>query len=109
MNTIALIGQDEASLRRLKTDLVKSGFHVMAIDAASLARFDGTKEACLLGIVDGTTAGRLADLVKQVRAKPFFKEIPIVVLMKESEVRELAHLNGIADFLVAPIEPLMLE
>ena len=109
MNTIVLIGSDEVSLRQIKGHLVRAGFRVSTVDADALARFDGLKEKCLLAVVDGTSAGRLADLVAQVRDKASFKEIPLLVLMKESHMRELPLLNGIEDFLVSPVQPVVLE
>ncbi len=109
MNTLVLIGSDEAFLRQIKAHLVRAGFRVCMVDAGTLSRFDGLKEKCLLAVVDGTSAGRLADLVAQVRDKTSFKEIPLLVLMTESHMRELPLLNGIEDFLVSPVLPVVLE
>ena len=109
MNSLLLIGQEEAMLRRLKSHLVRSGFQVTTLDTAELKQTENLKERFLLGIVDGTSAGRLADLVRQIRSKAVLKEAPLLILMKESHLKELSMLNGIEDFLVAPFEPEVLE
>ena len=109
MNSLVLIGSDDTALRRLKTQLVKAGFQVNALEVSSLARLEGLKERCLLAILDGTQQGRLVELVAQVRSKAPFKEAPLLVLMKESHIRELSMLNGIEDFLVFPVEPIVLQ
>ena len=104
-----LVGSDEAALRRLKAHFIRRGFQASAVTADDLGRLEGSKERFLLGIVDGTGVPRVSDLVQKVRGMPACKEIPLLVLMKEVHLKELATLNGLEDFMMAPVEPDLLE
>ena len=109
MDALLLIGSDEAALRRLKVHFVRCGFRASAVPADDLDRLEGSKEHFLLGIVDGTGLPRVSDLVQKVRAKPACKEIPLLVVMKEAHLKELATLNGLEDFMMSPADPDLLE
>ena len=109
MDALVLIGSDEAALRRLKAHLVRRGFRASAVMADELDRMEDAKERFLLGIVDGTGLPRVSDLIQKVRSKPACKETPLLIVMEESHLKELAALNGLEDFMMAPADPDLLE
>ncbi len=109
MEALVIIGSDQAVLRRLKGHLVRCGFRVTAVPADDLDRLEGAKERFLLGILDGTGLSRVSDLVQRARGKPACKETPLLVVMKQDQLKELATLTGLEDFMIAPVEPDLLE
>ncbi|MCM8811477.1 MAG: response regulator transcription factor [Candidatus Omnitrophica bacterium] len=109
MESLLLIESNGSSLKQVKSQFVRSGFRVVVCDAAGLERLDAGKERFLLIVADGTDSSRLAGTVAQVRSKPFLKEIGLVLLIKESQMKELGQLTGVEDFLILPCDPSMVE
>jgi DNA-binding response OmpR family regulator len=109
MESLLLIGSDNSSLKAFKGYLVKKGFQVTACDGSDLASIQDSKERFLLGIVDATNAGRVADLMAQIRSKLAAKELPFLVMVQEPHLRELTFVSGLEDFLVTPVAPELLE
>ena len=111
MDAILLVGTQGAELRRYRSHLLKRGFQVVAVEADELERLEEeeAKGRFLLGLVDATGAARLLESVEKVRQLSFGRQLPWMVLVKESQMGELRGLDGLQDFLVAPVSPEMLE
>ena len=110
MESLLLIGSDNSSLKAFKGYLVRKGFQVTACEGGDLAKLQEAKERFLLGIVDATHAGRVADLMAQIRSNlAAAKELPFLVMVQESNLREVTFMSGLEDFLVAPVAPELLE
>lgn len=110
MDAILLVGTQGAELRRYRSHLLKKGFQVVAVEPEELERLEEEgKGRFLLGLVDATGAGRLLESIERVRRLPFGRTVPWMVLVKEGQLRELQGLEGLQDFLVAPVSPEMLE
>ena len=52
MNSILLVGPEETTLRRLKSHLVRRGFHVTTLGADDLDHLEELKDRFVLGLVD---------------------------------------------------------
>lgn len=109
MDSLVMVGSDEAALRRLKAHFVRCGFRVSAVSGDDLDRLENAKEHFLLGIVDGTGVPHVSDLVQKIRGKPACKETPLLLLMKQADLKGLAAIHDLEDFMVAPVEPDLLE
>lgn len=109
MESILLIGPDETILRRFKTQLVRRGFQVVTLGVGELERLEDLKERFVLGVIDADGNPHLVRLVEQVRKKPLGKELPLLMMLKEAQTKELAGVSGLEDFLVHPVEPDLLE
>ena len=109
MESILLIGTQGAVLKQLKSQLIKSGFKVVSFGLDELKRLEEVKERFILGILDAVGEAHLAGLVEQVRARPVGRELPLVLLFKEAQLKEFQGIQGVEDFLVAPFEPELLE
>ena len=109
MESILLIGSEEVTLRRLKSQLIRHGFHVTALEIEDFERMETLKERFVLGILDASELPRLSDLVDRIQRKPMCKELPLVVLIKEAHIKELSLLSKVEDFLAVPMDLEMLE
>ncbi len=109
MESILLIGSDDATLKRLKSHLIRKGFQAAALHGKELEGSKEPKGRFSAGILDATGEGRLTSQVDRIRAKPGFKELPLMVLLKEGQLQELSMVGGLEDFLVAPADPEILE
>ena len=109
MESILLIGPELSSLKRWKGHLIRRGFQVTVLESTDLERVQELKGRFLLGFLDATGEGRLISQVDRVRAKPALKELPLLALLSEPQVKELSLVTRLEDFLVAPVEPETLE
>ncbi len=109
METLLLIGSEEAGLKRLKSYLVRRGFRVSAFSVDELDRLEEVKDRFNFGLLDATAVGRLAELVARLRSQPPAKDLPLLVLLKPDHLRELPSISGLEDFLVGPADPELLE
>ena len=109
MESILLIGPEGPSLKRLKSDLLRRGFKVAALRTDELQQSEEMKERFSLCLLDATAEDRLTELVSRVRAKPPLKELPLLVLLKEGLLKELAFIGGLEDFVLAPVDSGFLE
>ena len=109
MDSLLLIGPQGSEFRGLKSHLLKQGFHATAGEFDDLERLAEKEGRFLLGLLDATQASRLRDLIEQVRQNPPCKELPLVVLLKEDQIRELRSVNGLEDFLVLPASAELIE
>ena len=109
MESILLMGSNEAVLKRLKGHLIKHGFRATMLGAGDLEKLEESKGRFILGIVDVEERGVLVNLVSAIRAKPVCKELPILLLLKNEHLKELPGVSGVEDFLIAPVDPELLE
>ena len=111
METLLLIGPESLEFRQLKSTLLKRGFQVKAISAEELERFESheRENRFALGLLETAKAERLQDLVQKVRRNSSCKEIPLIALIREAQVRELGTSAGLEDFLFLPAEPEAVE
>ena len=104
-----LMGSAGSPLKQLKSFLVRRGFQVVLLETSELERAGELKERFRLGIIDATQEGRLSVLVDRIRSRNGAKELPLVVLLKESHLKELSVISGLEDFVIAPVDPELLE
>lgn len=109
METLLLIGSEEAGLKRLKSHLVRRGFRVTAFEVKELDRVGEVKDRFNFGVLDATAVGRLAELVAGVRGQPPTKDLPLLVLVKPEHLKELPSIGGLEDFLLGVPDPEILE
>ena len=109
MESILLIGHEETGLKRLKGRFIKLGFQVTAWTFSDLEDLEETKGRFALAVLDTDHSTRVADWVDHLRAKPFLKELPLLALLKESNLKELPLVKGLEDFLMVPAAPEMIE
>ncbi len=109
MDSLLLIGPEGPESRRVKSHLLKQGFHATSGEFDDLERLAEKKGRFVLGLVDATQSTRLRDLVDQVRRNPSCKELPLVVLLREDQLKELRTLTGLEDFLLLPASPELIE
>jgi len=102
MESLLLIGSESSALKRLKAHLLKCGFKVTVLAADELKELEESKDRFSLGILDVSTEGRLTTLIDRVRSKPIAKELPLLILLKESHLGELSTVGGLEDFLIEP-------
>lgn len=108
MDALLLIGAQGAEFKRLKSHLLKQGFHAAAGEPDEVERLAEKHGRFLLGVLDATQASHLPELVQQVRENPACKELPILVLARENQLKQLTSVKGVEDYLVwpAPVEAL---
>jgi len=109
MEALLLIGKEEASLKKLKSHLIRRGFQVVLLEMNDIRRLEELKERFRLGILDATAESRLSPLVDRIRASSGGKELPLLALIKEGHLNELPSVAGLEDFLVGQTEPEFLE
>jgi len=109
MEAILLLSSEEAVLKRLKNQLVRRGFQVTTLELRDLDRLEEMKERFRLGILDASGEDRLSLLVGRLRSKAWAKELPLLVLIKEKQLKELPTVGGLEDFLLAPADLELLE
>ena len=111
MESLLLIGPENAGLKRLKNHLVRAGFRVAFLDLADLGRLEKeiSRGRFVLGVLDATHSRGLQLLIDQVRSKLNSKELPLMALVQGSQLGELDGITGLEDFLLSPINELFLE
>lgn len=111
MEMVLLLGADPAHLREIKGRLVRSGFRVIAVSAGEPERLEGilAKERFSLGVLDATGSAGLAPLLDLLRSRLHSKELGLMALVNEHQMRELEGISGLEDFCVAPFPPELLE
>ena len=112
METLLLIGPDSPEIRRLRSTLLKRGFQVKFVSAEELERFESRREResrFALGLLEPAKSERLQDLIQKVRAHRACRELPLIALIREDQIRELPAASGLEDFLALPSEPEMIE
>ena len=107
MECLLLIGPESAELRGLKGALLKRGFQVRSGQMEDLERLCEKEGRCSLGLREFAKPESLADGVRKVRE--ICKDLPLIALVRENQVRELAGSPGLEDFLVLPVAPEMVE
>ena len=83
MEAILLIGMEGASLKRIKSHLIRRGFQAVLLEANEIRRLEELKERFRLGILDAAGEPRLSPLVDRIRAASGGKELPLLALIKE--------------------------
>ena len=96
-------------MKRLKSHFVRRGFQVTCLETKELDRLDEIKDRFQLGLLDASREGRLSPVVDLLRSRPAAKELPLLVLVKEHHLKELPAVEGLEDFLMAPVETDFLE
>ena len=105
MDSILLIGEGSGDLKRLKSHLLKSGFHVVHVEPDELKRLEESKGRFLLGVVGGAGAVRLPEMVQRIRQQSPVEELPLLALVERPNLKELGQVQGLDDFLLAPAIP----
>ena len=105
MDSLLLIGPEGQESRRVKSHLLKQGFHATSGEFDDLEHLAEKEGRFLLGLVDATRAIHLRDSIEQVRKNPPCKELPLVILLREEQLKELRAVGGLEDFLVLPAAP----
>ena len=108
MESLLLIAPESADLRRLKSVLLKRGFQVLSGQAEDLDRLCG-KGRFALGLLETSKSERLQELVQKMRRNSACKELPLIAMVQEAQVRELGTAAGLEDFLILPAEPEEIE
>jgi len=108
MESLLLIGPESADLRRLKSDLLKRGFQVVAGQSEDLERLCG-KGRFALGLLEAAKSERLQEIIQKVRQNSACKELPLIALIGDHQLRELGPITGLEDFLILPAEPEAIE
>ncbi len=109
MDSLLFVGAPGPELKRIKAHLVKQGFRVVTAEPDDLDRLGDGKERFMLAVLDASGAVRLQPLMDQVRAQSFGKDLPLMALLKESQVREVAAFKGLEDFSVVSASADLLE
>ncbi|MBI3318105.1 MAG: response regulator transcription factor [Candidatus Omnitrophica bacterium] len=109
MESLLLVGSDEARLKRIRTTLIKGGFRVSLQGIQDLNRLEESRERFSLGLLDVSGEDGVAAWVERVRSKVPAKELPLIVLVKQGQADELPGLGGVEDFVVLPLELELLE
>ena len=109
MDSLLLIGSDQAEVRRLKSHLLKRGFQVKWVGMDQLEKLEEGQGRFLLGILDATGFERLSELIRRVRESRPCKELPLIALVKEGHLKELASARGLEDFVTFPAAPELVE
>lgn len=109
MDQIALIGQDDAQRKNLKTHLSNAGFQVAALSLAELAQdgFSGSRCTVVLLNLAGQASGA-EEAVRKVRKDSKLQESPLLLLLDPQQAH-LLRAGGIDDFLTAPYTMDVLE
>ena len=105
MDLILLVGEGSQELKRLKSHLLKAGFHVLHLEPDELKKVEESKGRFLLGIVDGSGELRLAELIQRIRRISLVEALPLLALVEKGGLRELGQAQGLEDFLPAPAAP----
>jgi len=109
MEALLLIGSEGADQRRLKSNLLKRGFQVLAGQVEDLDRLCEREGRFTLGLIESAKTERLQELVQKMRRNLACKELPLIALIQDSQLRELAAVPGLEDFLILPAEPEEIE
>ena len=108
MESLLLIGPESTDLRRLKSVLLKRGFQVLAGQPEDLDRLC-ERGRFALGLLETAKSERLQELVQKVRLNSACKELPLIALSRQDQVRELGVAAGLEDFVALPAEPEAIE
>ena len=109
MDSLLWIGPQGPELKKMKGHLLKQGFQLSTAERSDLDRLGEGKGKFLLALLDGVSSPRLKEAVEEVRAHSFGKDLPVILLVRESQLKELAGLQGLEDFLLVPASPEQLE
>ncbi len=109
METLLLIGPDNADFQKRRSLLLKRGFQIRAGQPAELERLCEKEDRFALGLVEPAKAERIPDLIQKVRKHSSCKELPLIALIRTDQLRELGSAAGLEDFLVLPADPEMIE
>ena len=109
MDALLWIGPAGPELKRTKSHLLKQGFQVTSAEMEDLARLEEGEGRFLLALLDGTALGRLKEGLERLRGCSFGKDLPVLLLLTEPQLKELAALQGLEDFLLVPTRPDLLE
>ncbi len=108
METLLLIGSDSPEIRRLKSALLKQGFQVKFVLAEEMERLH-EKGRFALGLLEAAKSERLQEIIQKVRQNSACKELPLIALIGDHQLRELGAITGLEDFLILPAEPEAIE
>ena len=109
METLLLIGPDNAEFQKLRSTLLKRGFQVKSGQVGDLEHLCERESRFALGLLEPSRPEDLRESVRKVRAHRACRELPLIALLRETRVRELAGAEGLEDFLVLPADPEMVE
>lgn len=109
IESILLIGEMSAELKRLKGHLLKQGFRVLCLELNRLDDLQSGKHRFLACVWDAENIARLADGLKRLRSESAVKELPLMVLIKEGQIKDLLAQKGIDDFAFMPASPEAVE
>jgi len=109
MAKIIMTADDSASIRQMVSFTLKdAGYEVVeAVDGKdALKKFNGAKINMLITDLNMPNMDGL-ELIKQVRAKPEFKFIPIIMLTTESQAgkKQEGKAAGATGWIVKPFKP----
>lgn len=109
MDALLWIGPQSSERKRMKDHLVQQGFQVTLAELEELGRLEEGKGKFLLAVLDGTALSHLREGIDKVRSRSFGRELPLLLLAREAQLKELRSLQGLEDFAVAPLRPELLE
>ncbi len=107
--SILLIGELSAEFKRLKAHLLKQGFRVLCVELNRLSDLESGKHRFLACVWDAAATARLAEGLGRLRSESPMKELPLMVLIKEGQIKDLLAQKGIDDFVFAPASAEVVE
>jgi DNA-binding response OmpR family regulator len=90
----------------LRSHLLKRGFQVTSVEPAEMEKLEEEGQCrFVIGVLDGSGAGRLSALVNDIRQRPVCKALPLLALVPQDHLKELETIQGLEDFLPIPAAP----
>ena len=105
MESLLIIGPESVEFRKLRSALLKRGFQAIAGQATELDRLCEQAGRFALGLIEIPKAERIQEFLQRIRRNPACKELPLIVLVGDHQVKELGAVSGLEDFLILPAEP----
>ncbi len=102
IESILLVGELSADLKRLKAHLLKQGFRVFCAELDGLDDLQSGKQRFMACAWDAAGVVRLADGLNRLRSESAVKELPLMVLIKEGQIKDFLSQKGIDDFVFVP-------
>ncbi len=109
MDSLLWVGPQGPESKRIKSHLLKQGFQLTFAEFSELDRLEEGRGKFLLGLLDGTSTPRLKEAGEKLRAGSFGKDLPLILILREPQIKELTGLRGLEDFVLSPIPPELLE
>jgi DNA-binding response OmpR family regulator len=109
MDAFLLVGEPSDELKRLRAHLLKQGLRPVASEMNALEQVDSEKRRFIACFWDARKQSRLSEGLSRLRSQPLAKELPLIVLIKEGQFKELLSQKGVDDFIFPPVAAEQIE